>query len=710
MNRLSQEKSPYLLQHAHNPVDWFPWGDDAFRKAREENKPVFLSIGYSSCHWCHVMERESFQDGNIARLLNENFVSVKVDREERPDIDHVYMQAVMLLSGGGGWPMTLFLTPDGKPFFAGTYFPPEPRRGSPGFKDLLASVRDIWQKEHGKADGVAEKITAALSDSGRAADESRSWPSGPEFFDEAFAALRANFDHKNGGFGTRPKFPQPHSLMFLLRFWKRSQNREALAMVNASLQRMARGGIYDHLGGGFHRYSTDAAWHLPHFEKMLYDQAMLSILAVEAYQVTGHLEYRRVAEETMGYVLRDLRGPDGAFYAAEDADSIPADSPGSGSREAPGKREGAFYLWEMREISACLSGEEQSYFCYHYGIQPSGNIAADSPPELQQKNILYAAHDVLQTAEHFKKRPEDVERVLHKAREKLRAVRETRPRPFRDDKVLADWNGLMVAALASAARILQEPEYARKAEEAAGFVLSRLRREDGRLLHRYRDGEAGILGMLDDYAFLAYGLLELYQATFRLEHLKSALTLAEEMVRLFADPQGGFFLSGQDAAPLIYRPKIVYDGATPSGNAIAILVLLRLAQIQSREDWQERAEQALAFLYPAVFQNPAAYPQVWTAWDYAFGPRQDVVLVGTPGEQGIQDMLRVFAQVFLPRAGVVLRPPEDADAGELLLLCPAAVGKHRLQNRPSAYVCQPPSCLEPVCAPEGLEAVLRALV
>ncbi|MBP9865526.1 MAG: thioredoxin domain-containing protein, partial [Candidatus Omnitrophica bacterium] len=531
-NRLAREKSPYLLQHAHNPVDWYPWGPEAFEKARKENKPIFLSIGYSTCHWCHVMEEESFTNPGIAELLNQYFVSVKVDREERPDVDQVYMQAVQSMSGSGGWPMSVFLTNDLKPFYGGTYFPPEDRWGRPGFSTVLKSLHEKWLNEKESIQQAGKELTEHLAAHAVRA-EAETQVLGPETLQTAYAQLDGTFDVRYGGFGRAPKFPRSHDLSLLLRYWKRTGEKKALGMVETTLVEMARGGIYDHLGGGFHRYSTDHKWHVPHFEKMLYDQALLAKTYLEAYQATGKAAYADTARGILDYVRRNLCDEDGGFYSAEDADSLPPPSrhkeggqAGRGSvpdKAQPHKKiEGAFYVWSAAELQAVLGEELAAIVGDYYGVKPDGNAENDPHGEFTGKNIFYQAHTLEELAEKYGKTHAELTTLLAAARKRLFDVREARPKPHLDDKVLTDWNGLMISAFAMAGRVLNEPVYLQTARRAADFLTAKLRDKHGRLLHRWREGDAAIPAFLDDYAFFIQGLCDLYEAGFEARDLQAA--------------------------------------------------------------------------------------------------------------------------------------------------------------------------------------------
>ena len=543
-NRLAQEKSPYLLQHAHNPVDWYPWGEEAFAKAKKEDKPVFLSIGYSTCHWCHVMEDESFSNAVTAKVLNEHFISIKVDREERPDIDSVYMSYVMAVTGVGGWPMSVFLTPDKKPFYGGTYFPPQDRYGMPGFPHLLGSIASSWQKERKEIFDSADSAVSFLEKSGEKAAVASKLSE--KTLEEAVRRSEANFDPDWGGFGGAPKFPRSHGLSLLLRHWARTKDAASLAIVEKTLTSMAEGGIYDQLGGGFHRYSTDAEWRVPHFEKMLYDQALLARTYLEAYQITHNEFYADIARQILDYVDGRMTGPDGGFYSAEDADSLPAEfAPAEGGSASGGKkREGAYFVWKKIEIEKLLPSQDAEIFSYYYGIEPSGNALSDPHKEFTDQNVLHVTRSVEQTAAHLKKDTGAVSSSLEASRNKLLQVRAKRPAPYLDDKILTDWNGLMLSSFAFAARVLDEPRYAAAAVKTGRFLRKELTGKKGELLHRYRGGSAGIEANANDYAFLIYGYLALYEATFDAEWLAEAKMLSDDMIRKFWDVRGGGFFLG----------------------------------------------------------------------------------------------------------------------------------------------------------------------
>ncbi len=699
-NLLGQEKSPYLLQHKDNPVHWYPWGDAAFAKAKAENKPVFLSIGYSTCHWCHVMEHESFENAELADILNQYFVAIKVDREERPDIDNIYMKTVMALTGGGGWPLSVFLTPERKPFYGGTYFPPEARWGQPGFKDLLLSIHNGWVNQHEEVLQSSQSITEALQNSSASAKTEGAVVLDKEIFANAFRYYSGNFDSRYGGFGTAPKFPSTHNLSFLLRYWKRTNDPKALEIVEKTLTEMAKGGMYDHLGGGFHRYSTDQKWQVPHFEKMLYDQAIIAQTYLEAYQITKKEEYARVAREIFDYVLRDMTDKNGGFYSAEDADSLE-------SKDSHEKKEGAFYVWEYKTIVNLL-GPDAEIFNYYYGIEENGNAENDPHGEFTGKNILFAAHSLEETAKQFKKSAKEIADVLARSESKLLTARAQRPRPHLDDKILVDWNGLMISTLAFGSMVLNEPKYQQAAESATRFILTTLIKEDGRLLHRYRDGEAAILGSIEDYAFFVHGLIDLYQATFKVEYLKEAKRLTEDMIKLFGEKdKGGFFFTASDAERLLFREKEIYDGAIPSGNAFAALDLLRLGRLTLNPEWENKAEALFQAFGNELKQSPAVYSQSLIALDFAFGPSKEIVIVGDKESKETQEMLRALYGRYLPNKVVILKPSDNKEAQELISVIPFVESQPAFEGKATAYVCENYQCNFPVTDINKFEELLR---
>jgi uncharacterized protein YyaL (SSP411 family) len=677
-NRLAGEKSPYLLEHAHDPVDWLAWGEEAFARGRAEDKPIFLSIGYSTCHWCHVMQRESFRDEEVAALLNEHFVCVKVDREERPDVDHVYMAACQLMTGGGGWPLTVVMTPEGRPFFAGTYFPKQARFGRAGMLELVPRLADLWATKREELLAMSGEVVGSI--------ERTAYGSGPAELDEAvpaaaFGQLTRDYDERNGGFGAAPKFPTPHNFYFLLRRWRVAGDERALEMTEESLRAMRRGGVYDHVGFGFHRYATDAAWRVPHFEKMLYDQALLAAAYVEAYQATGDEDYARTAREIFAYVLRDMTSPEGAFFAAEDADSEGV--------------EGEFYIWTESEIKEVLAPDEAALVIDVFGVEAEGNFVDPATGEPSGANVLFMDRALSEVAAERGLAEEELRARLAAAREDLFRAREGRVRPRRDDKVLADWNGLMVAALAKGARALDQPAYAEAAARAADFIIAHMTYGEGRFYHRYRDGEAAVPAFLDDYAFLTWGLLELYETTFDARYLKAALELARVTVELFWDERdGGFFYAGSDAEGLIVRKKELFDGAVPSGNAVATLNFLRLARLTGDASWDEKAAATTRAFSGALAKTPAFFTFMMTALDFALGPSREVVVVGDPAAEDTREMLGALARAYLPDAVVVFKPA-GAKAPEITELAEYTRDLSQLNGRATAYVCKRFSCRAP---------------
>jgi uncharacterized protein YyaL (SSP411 family) len=676
-NRLIHEKSPYLLQHAYNPVDWYPWGDKAFERAQEEDKPVFLSIGYSTCHWCHVMERESFEDPEMAKMMNERVISVKVDREERPDLDHIYMTVCQLLTGSGGWPLNIMLTPGKRPYFAATYIPKQSRFGRTGMMDLIPRLAQVWAEQRNEVIDSAEKIVTALKSHESNGSEGELDAS---VLDTAYQQLAQRFDEKHGGFGEAPKFPTPHNLLFLLRHWKRTGDPKALEMVEKTLRDMRWGGIYDHVGFGFHRYSTDQTWLVPHFEKMLYDQALLVMAYVEAYQATGKEAYQEIAREILSYVLRDMTAPEGGFYSAEDADSEGV--------------EGKFYVWSEEDIRTILPPEEADLVIKVFNIEGDGNFLDESAKRKTGSNILYLQKILPEIASDLKMSEQVLQERWNSARERLFSVREKRVHPQKDNKILTDWNGLIIAALAKASAAFGVAEYADAAEKAADFIFKHLRKPDGRLLHRYRDKEAAISGNLDDYAFLVWGLIELYEATFEARHLQAAINLNEVMLRHFWDEAaGGFFFSPDDGEVLIMRKKEIYDGALPSGNAVAMWNLLRLSRFTAESSLEERAAKIGRTFAKAIKQFPSAYVQFMVAVDFAGGPCYEVVIIGHPEARDTQKMLRALGRRFSPHTVTLFRP--TVGSAEIDSVADYLTDHESLDGKATAYVCTDFTCKIP---------------
>jgi uncharacterized protein YyaL (SSP411 family) len=677
-NRLLQETSPYLRQHAHNPVDWYPWGPEALDRARQLDRSIFLSIGYSACHWCHVMERESFEDAEIARILNEHFVSIKVDREERPDLDHIYMTAVQMLTGQGGWPMSMFLTPDLKPFYGGTYFPPDDRYGRPSFRRVLLSIVDAWQSRRDEITRSSSQITEHLQDASRVRPGGAEL--GPQVLQTAVGQLARVFDSVHGGIGSAPKFPHPMELRLLLRAWKRFEDEDALRMAHLTLDRMAMGGIYDHLGGGFHRYSTDERWLVPHFEKMLYDNALLTQAYLEAYQATKSSLYRRVAEETLAYVRREMTSPEGAFYSTQDADSEGV--------------EGRFFVWSQAEMEQVLGKERAEVFTYVFDVTPEGNW--------EGHNILHRAKTDEQDARLLRISDEELERVLKESQELLFTVRSRRVPPGRDEKVLTAWNGLMIAAFSQAGQVLDNPEYTATAARAADFVLRTMRAENGRLRRTYAVGQGARLNAyLEDYAYLADALVTLYEADFDVRWIEAALALLEVMLAEFWDTtEGGFFYTGQSHETLIARTKDPQDSSVPSGNAMAAMALLRLAKLTGRTDLQERAEATLRLYSGLLTTSPLAAGQMLQALDYWLGPVREFVVVGALDEEETRRVLRAIRSPFLPHKVVAAKAP-GTDVARAEAVLPLLAGKEA-RGTVTTYICQEFACGEPLIGSAAL--------
>jgi hypothetical protein len=677
-NRLIREKSPYLLQHADNPVDWYPWGDEAFAAARLSGKPVFLSIGYSTCHWCHVMARESFEDAETAALINKAFIPVKVDREERPDIDRVYMAVCQMMTGSGGWPLTIIMTPEKEPFFAATYIPKQSRFGQSGLEDLIPKISRLWKERRDELVQSAARFSELLR---RESAPARGEKPGRELIQRAYEDLRRSFDRQFGGFGGAPKFPTPHNLTFLLRFWRRANQPYALEMVEKTLREMRLGGIYDHIGFGFHRYSTDERWLLPHFEKMLYDQALLAMAYLEAFQATGNRLYGQTAGEIFTYVLRDLRSPEGAFYAAQDADS-------------EGK-EGKYYLWTDEEIRRALGQEEADFISGLFDIQPGGNFREGMDGRRTGVNILHLVKSPEQVADEAGMAVEETERRIAAALGTLHEIRRQRVHPGTDDKILTDWNGLMIAALARGAGVLNRPDYLVAAERAADFIMEALRDKSGRLLHRFRDGEAAIPAILDDYAFLIWGLLELYETSFDVRRLESALAMTRQMIRHFWDEaEGGFFLTADDAETLILRKKDVFDGALPSGNSVAMLNLLRLSRMTGDPESEAMAVRTANVFSGEIESMPSGFTQFISATDFLLGPSYEIVVAGRIEDAETREMLDTLRRRFMPNKVVLLRPEEPVKP-PITRIAEFTENLAALEGKPTAYVCSNRTCREP---------------
>ena len=680
-NRLQYEQSPYLLQHKDNPVSWWAWSTEAFEAAREQDKPIFLSIGYSTCHWCHVMEHESFEDTEVAHLMNEAFINIKVDREERPDIDTIYMTVCQMMTGSGGWPLTIMMTPEKKPFFAATYIPRESRYGRVGMLDLVPRVQQAWVQNRSRIEQDAANITEALAEAVNKDTSGRHLE--PDALHLAFAQLRRRFDARHGGFGTAPKFPSPHNLLFLLRYWKRTGEGHALRMVETTLDQMRLGGVYDQIGFGFHRYSTDAGWKLPHFEKMLYDQAMLALAYVEAYQATGKAAYEQTAREIFTYVLRDMTSPQGAFYSAEDADSE--------------GREGKFYLWHLEELVDILGADLANLVVRVYNVEEQGNFEEEATRRRTGENIFHLTKPL---AEHAAARDLD-EATLRKRLDTARRIlfdhRERRIHPGKDDKVLVDWNGLMIAALARAGRVFDDRAYTKAARRAVVFIRATLLQDDGRLRHRYRNGNAGITGTLDDYAFLIWGLLELYETTFDVDALETALVLNKQCLAHFWDDEhAAFFFAADDGEKLIVRSKEAHDSAIPSGNSVMMMNLLRLSRLTGQTDLEQKAHDIGSFFARTIMQQPSGFTAMLMGYDFGLGPSFEVVVAGDPKAKDTEAMLKALHKPYLPNKVVLFRPDGNGEAPSPIAdISPFTELQRSRDGVATAYVCRHFQCEQP---------------
>ena len=687
-NRLINEKSPYLLQHAYNPVNWYPWGEEAFAKAREEDKPIFLSIGYSTCHWCHVMEHESFEDSVVAQMMNDVFISIKVDREERPDIDNIYMTVCQMLTGSGGWPLTIIMTPDKKPFFAGTYFPKEERFGRIGMVELSRRIDEAWKTNRAKIYESAENITTAIAGVN---DTKGDKEINEEVLTSAFNQLSSRYDSELGGFGKSPKFPSPHNLTFLLRYWNRTGDNAALKMVETTLSQMYNGGMYDHVGFGFHRYSTDREWLVPHFEKMLYDQALLLNAYVEVFQATQNEKYSRIAEEIITYVLRDMTSPKGGFYSAEDADSE--------------GEEGKFYLWSIDEIREILDEGSAQLFIEAYNIKSEGNFNDEMTKGKNGKNIPHIVNDIDDVAEKHNLSSKELGERLSKIRAELFSVREKRIHPHKDDKILTDWNGLMIASLAKAARVLGNKEYADSAIKAMSFIMHDLRYGNGRLIHRFRDGEAALASSVEDYAFIIWGLLELYETTFDVEYLQNALELQELQLEHYWDEENfGFFFTPDDGEKLLTRTKEIYDGAIPSGNSVSFLNLLKLSRLSSVIKYEKFASKMSKSFSQRIIDSPSGSTMMLQAVDFAIGPSYEVLITNDNVEK-MKITVDSLNNFFAPNK-VVLLKDKNSEA-ELKSAAPFTNEYEVAENEVLIYVCQNFVCSLPTNDPTKLRELLN---
>jgi len=681
-NRLADETSPYLLQHAGNPVDWHPWGTEALALAAAEDRPIFLSIGYSACHWCHVMEHESFENADIAAQLNRDFVPIKVDREERPDLDQIYMAAVQMLTGRGGWPMSVFLTPQQQPFYGGTYFPPRARMGMPGFDQVLTAVADAWTNRREEVLSAAARLTHSVASIGQLAPSSSALSR--ELFAASRQAIERIFDPRNGGFGGAPKFPHPLEVRLLLRLWRLDRRDNTLDMVRLTLDKMAAGGIYDHLRGGFHRYSVDERWLVPHFEKMLYDNALLATCYLEAFQATGERRFEVTVRETLDYLLAEMCGPEGGFYSTQDADSE--------------GEEGKFYVWTPAEVESVLGAERGKTFCYVFDVSDGGNF--------EGCNILNRPKTLEQCAQILGREPAELTAELDESRQSLLEVRVQRVPPALDDKLLVSWNGLAIAAMAQAGSVLGEPRYVEAAAKAARFILTAMRREDGRLHHSYRDGQARFDAYLDDYACLADALVTLYEADFDERWIAEAVALADVILARFADgEQGGFYFTADDHESLVARPKEVQDSSTPSATAMAVTALLRLGKLTGRSEYLIAADETLKLFADLMREHPMAAGQMLLALDFYLGPTPELVLLANIDSPARATLLSDLRRRFWPNKVLAVRPAEHETAA----LAPLFEGKAvcedaHSQSAPALYVCENFACREPVVGGAAITA------
>lgn len=666
-NRLIHEKSPYLLQHAHNPVDWYPWGEEAFAKAKQENKPIFLSVGYSTCHWCHVMAHESFEDEEVAELLNTHYVSIKVDREERPDVDSIYMKVCQMMTGHGGWPLTIVMTPDQIPFYAGTYFPKQSKYGRPGVMEMLAQLHRKYTEDPAHIQDVIESVQTALSRSVTKKSEKRLTKKSCQ---EAFYQLYKQFDIKHGGFGDAPKFPMPHMLTFLLRHYQQNDENAALEMAKRSLNAMAEGGIYDHIGFGFARYATDEKWLVPHFEKMLYDNAMLLIAFAEAYLLTKDEQYKKIATEIVTFLQREMKGQHGAYYSAIDADSEGV--------------EGKYYVWDYDEILSVLGEQDGLLFASVYDISPQGNFEGKNIPNLIGKKLE-------NEAAKYEMTPEELSRNLDESREKLLGIRERRVYPHVDDKVLTSWNAMAIAGFAKASKAFDRVDYVQYAEKAIAFVEEKLF-SDGRLMARHRDGETKYKGYIDDYAYLCGAYLEMYDATYSLEFLKKAKELANAMLELFWDEEhGGFFFSGKDSEALIAMDKEIYDGALPSGNSVAAVMLTRIGYLTGETIYLDKVEEMYQSFYTDIKRQASAAPFFLQAIQLTEYSTKEVVVIGRESDPDRQQLMKELNQHFLPHISLLLAE----NAREFEEVAPFAADYKQLENKTTVYVCENFACQQP---------------
>ena len=690
MNNLKYELSPYLVQHASNPVNWYPWGEEAFLLAKRLNKPIFLSIGYSTCHWCHVMAHESFEDIEVAKLLNDNFIAIKVDREERPEIDHLYMSVCQAMTGHGGWPLTIVMTPDKKPFFAGTYFPKDKRSEIPGMMQLLPSIAKAWENDQDKINQTVDQVENFLISSNN--NDTAEEPIDDNILETSFKQYLNSFDKINGGFGGTPKFPSPHNLIFLLRYYQMTKDQSALDMVEKTLSEMQKGGIYDHIGYGFHRYSTDSKWLVPHFEKMLYDQAMIALACTELYQITKQKKYASTAQEIFEYILRDMTHPDGGFYSAEDADSEGI--------------EGKYYLWSKGEIIDILGESDAELFNSIYNISESGNFQAEISHNIENSNIPHLTASITELSVNHGRSVEELNQFINKSKKKLFLHREQRIKPHKDDKILTDWNGLMIAALAKGAIVFNSPKYLNAAEKAVEFVNKELMTGKNRLKKRFRDGKSGLHGHIDDYAFFIGGLLELYEANFNAKHLDQAVQLTNTMIDDFWDTKnGGFFMSNVNNEQLLIRSKTAYDSAIPSGNSIAAMILQRLGRITGNTKLIDMSYKVFSTFADEINRSPNGFGAMLTAYIFANNSPKEVVIVGNENSNETQEIIDSIQSIYSPNKVIIFKDLSDKQ-NRLFKTAEWTKEYRTIDNKPTVYICNNYSCNQPTT---DIKTVLKQL-
>ena len=678
MNNLKNELSPYLLQHANNPVNWYPWGEEAFQLATKLNRPIFLSIGYSTCHWCHVMAHESFEDIDVAQLLNDNFIAIKVDREERPEIDHLYMSVCQAMTGRGGWPLTIIMTPDKKPFFAGTYFPKEARGGMPGLMQLLPSISQAWENNKDKIDQTIAQIENFLINANSSTNNENI---SETIIDDSFKQYSNSFDDINGGFRGAPKFPAPHNLIFLLRYYQMTKDQTALNIVEKTLSKMQQGGIFDHIGFGFHRYSTDEKWLVPHFEKMLYDQAMIALAYTELYQITKQTEYAKTAQDIFEYVLRDMTNSDGGFYSAEDADSEGI--------------EGKFYLWSESEIIDVLGTKDAELFNLIYNINKSGNFQTEAGHSVENSNIPHLSASIKILSGKYEKTEDELIQFINKSKQKLFIHRELRIKPHKDDKILTDWNGLMIAALAKGAIVFHSPQYLDAAEKAVGFINKELMTDSKHLEKRFRDGKSGLDGHIDDYAFFILGLLELYEANFKPKYLDQAIQLTNVMIDDFWDTEnGGFFMSSKNGEQLLVRSKTAYDSAIPSGNSVAATILQRLGRITGNAEWIDMSYKIFATFADDINRSPNGFSAMLSAYIFTINSPKEIIIVGDSNSDRTNKLINAIQSEYYPNKVLIFKDLSD-NQNQLSRIADWTNEYRSIDNKPTVYICKNYTCNQP---------------